>query len=72
MKRKLNDHGMPEEVSLEPKSKSPIPGFDSLGLEDHRLLQGIVGQKFSVPTAVQAKAIPFALQGKDILGEIKC
>ncbi|PWW77476.1 P-loop containing nucleoside triphosphate hydrolase protein [Tuber magnatum] len=41
--------------------------FAAFGL-DPRLLQGIAKQKFSLPTLVQAKAIPLALEGKDILG----
>lgn len=40
--------------------------FQSFGL-DARLLQAIVKLGFSHPTAVQAKAIPLALEGKDIL-----
>lgn len=65
-KRKLNEHDVPEEsgaASTEQNSQS----FDNLGL-DARLLQGIVRQKFSQPTPVQAQAIPLALEGKDILG----
>lgn len=41
--------------------------FQSLGL-DARLLQGIAKLGFANPTLVQAKAIPLALEGKDILG----
>jgi len=41
--------------------------FATFGL-DPRLLQGIAKQNFSHPTLVQAKAIPLALEGKDILG----
>ncbi|KAK8205232.1 ATP-dependent RNA helicase-like protein dbp9 [Phyllosticta capitalensis] len=68
-KRKLNEHDVPEEsgaVSTEQNSQS----FDNLGL-DARLLQGIVRQKFSQPTPVQAQAIPLALEGKDILARSK-
>lgn len=41
--------------------------FAAFGL-DPRLLQGIAKQNFSYPTLVQAKAIPLALEGRDILG----
>jgi ATP-dependent RNA helicase DDX56/DBP9 len=41
--------------------------FASLGL-DPRLLQGVAKLGFANPTLVQAKAIPLALEGKDILG----
>ena len=41
--------------------------FAAFGL-DPRLLQGIAKQNFSHPTLVQAKAIPLALEGRDILG----
>jgi ATP-dependent RNA helicase DDX56/DBP9 len=41
--------------------------FDKLGLEP-RLLQSIVKQKFSSPTPIQARAIPLALEGKNIIG----
>lgn len=71
VKRKLNEHDVPEDaevVAASTQSAQPSqPSFDNLGL-DARLLQGIVRQKFSTPTPVQAKAIPLALEGKDILG----
>lgn len=41
--------------------------FDKLGLEP-RLLQSIVKQKFPSPTLIQARAIPLALEGKNIIG----
>ena len=40
--------------------------FDSLGLTP-LLLRGIRDQRWVVPTGVQAKAIPLALEGKDLL-----
>jgi ATP-dependent RNA helicase DDX56/DBP9 len=63
MKRKLNDNDIPEVVEPE---IAPEETFASLGLEP-RLLRGIRDQKWSTPTGVQAKAIPLALEGKDIL-----
>ena len=66
MKRKLNDSDVPTEVTAALATKADS-AFADLGLEP-RLLQAIVQQKFSKPTLVQSKAIPLALEGKDILG----
>ena len=44
--------------------------FKSLGL-DTRILQGIAKLGFAHPTAVQAKAVPLALEGRDILARAK-
>ncbi|KAK9365927.1 P-loop containing nucleoside triphosphate hydrolase protein [Lipomyces kononenkoae] len=44
--------------------------FESLGL-DQRLLQAISRQQFERPTLVQAKAIPLAFEGKDIIARAK-
>ncbi|KAF1964355.1 DEAD-domain-containing protein [Bimuria novae-zelandiae CBS 107.79] len=72
-KRKLNEHDVPE--ASEPSSPSAPANektteeqatFSSFGLEA-RLLRGIKEQKWAAPTAVQAQAIPLALEGKDIL-----
>jgi hypothetical protein len=50
------------------KSRSGgAPSFSSYGL-DARILQALAKQNFAAPTPVQAKAIPLALEGKDILG----
>ena len=72
MKRKLNADVVPEvatngdgEVSSQPRA-----AFSALGL-DSRLLQAVNREKFSTPTPVQAKAIPLALGGKDVLGMLK-
>lgn len=75
MKRKLNEHDVPEEAISPPKpfassaqsSNAAVTSFDDLGL-DSRLLQAVAQEKYSVPTPVQAKAIPLALEGRDILG----
>jgi len=81
MKRKLNDQDIPEvaeavtdvETEVEEKvdeveKKTPTAKtFAELGL-DARLLQAINKEKFAAPTPVQARAIPLALSGKDILG----
>src|SRR5665811_1070505 len=41
--------------------------FENLGL-DERLLKGVKAMGYSVPTPIQEKAIPVALEGKDIVG----
>lgn len=47
---------------------SSVPvSFESLGLSP-ALLQGLANAKFSEPTPIQAKAIPAALEGRDVLG----
>jgi len=82
MKRKLNERDVPEVVTelegkpeeqkksekLE-KPKKTASAFSDLGL-DPRLLQAITKEKFATPTQVQAKAIPLALAGKDVLGAL--
>ncbi len=41
--------------------------FDALGL--HRVLaKSLAHMKYDTPTPIQAKAIPFALQGRDVMG----
>lgn len=64
MKRKLNEHDVPEVA--EPLVNAPETTFASFDLEP-RLLRGIRDQRWNTPTPVQAKAIPLALEGKDIL-----
>ncbi|KAI9742638.1 MAG: ATP-dependent DNA/RNA helicase [Claussenomyces sp. TS43310] len=69
MKRKLDSNDVPvaiSETNAEPKENS----FTSLGL-DSRVLQGIAKQNFEKPTPVQVKAIPLAIQGRDILARAK-
>jgi len=72
MKRKLNDNDVPEEVTstsgVKEAGTSSAPSFEALGL-DARLLQAIATEKYATPTPVQAKAIPLALEGRDILGQ---
>ncbi len=41
--------------------------FSGFGLPS-KILQALARMQFKTPTAVQAKAIPFALEGRDILG----
>ena len=41
--------------------------FSKLGLND-RLVQGILATGYTAPTAIQSRAIPAALAGKDVIG----
>ena len=66
MKRKLDDDHIPT-VDNPTITSNKSSNFNAFGL-DPRLLQAIAQQNFSVPTLVQSKAIPLALEGKDILG----
>lgn len=66
MKRKLDANDVP---SPEPNSGDvQEPDFEALNL-DPRVCQALIKEKFTKPTLVQAKAIPLALEGKDILGK---
>lgn len=66
MKRKLNEDDVPTAASVS-KIENHASSFSTLGL-DSRLLQAVAKENFSSPTLVQARAIPLALEGKDILG----
>ncbi|KAL8905121.1 MAG: hypothetical protein Q9207_002822 [Kuettlingeria erythrocarpa] len=65
MKRKLDQDGVPAPAVLS-REQQPEPTFKTFGL-DPRLLQATVKEGFNSPTLVQTKAIPLALEGKDIL-----
>ena len=75
MKRKLNENDVPEEVASSNEAKdagtTSASTFEGLGL-DARLLQAVASEKYAAPTPVQAKAIPLALEGRDILGQYPC
>ncbi|KAI5362380.1 putative helicase, P-loop containing nucleoside triphosphate hydrolase [Septoria linicola] len=71
MKRKLNEHDVPEPATSKGDAKSPAKStFASLNL-DARLLQSVNKQQFSTPTLVQSKTIPLALARKDVLARAK-
>ena len=55
MKRKLNEHDVPEAVA---------PTFAGLGI-DNRILP-----QFIAPTAIQSQAIPAILNGKHVIGSL--
>lgn len=70
MKRKLdaNDIPSPDVAEGTDKKDTEDVDFETLNL-DPRLRQALIKEKFTKPTLVQAKAIPLALEGKDILGK---
>ena len=82
MKRKLSAEAIPTSamdtnaVEIETPNTKDVSStthnlsFSTLGL-DSRLLQAIAEENFSSPTPIQEKAIPIALQGKDILARSK-
>lgn len=81
MKRKLNENDVPTSAAPEADKQSAnaetttTPAedeatFADLGL-DARLVQAVAQQKFLKPTLVQRKAIPLALDGKDVLCKAK-
>ncbi|KAG9246726.1 P-loop containing nucleoside triphosphate hydrolase protein [Calycina marina] len=69
MKRKLDENDVPIPTSQVEEAKKEA-SFSDLGL-DSRLLQGILKQNFHTPTPVQSKAIPLALEGRDVLARAK-
>ncbi|CAL3970680.1 unnamed protein product [Diplocarpon coronariae] len=71
MKRKLDANDVPAPApATELEGKKEDTTFAGLGL-DSRLLQGIAKENFQTPTLVQSKAIPLALEGRDILARAK-
>lgn len=66
MKRKLNQDDAPVADSSSIPSQR-FPAFEILDL-DPRLLQAVAKEGFSTPTLVQSKAIPLAIEGKDLFG----
>lgn len=69
MKRKLDVNDVPVPTGEVGGKKEQVT-FTSLGL-DARLLQAIAKSNFQAPTPVQAKAIPLALDGRDVLARAK-
>ncbi|RAH83264.1 ATP dependent RNA helicase [Aspergillus japonicus CBS 114.51] len=80
MKRKLDANDVPSPEGAETTSETQTEtqttpevkdaDFETLNL-DPRLRQALIKEKFTKPTLVQAKAIPLALAGKDILARAK-
>ena len=76
MKRKLDENDEPSVFAETDKAGDSQPEaeaeltFADLGL-DPRLIQAIAKQTFQKPTLVQHKAIPLAIDGKDVLAKAK-
>jgi hypothetical protein len=70
MKRKLDANDVPSTEVAEEKERKVADNtdFENLNL-DPRLRQALIKEQFTKPTPVQSKAIPLALEGKDILGK---
>lgn len=66
MKRKLDANDVPSTEAAEGDDSNDF-SFENLDL-DPRLRQALIKENYTKPTLVQAKAIPLALEGKDILG----
>ncbi|KAH8727759.1 P-loop containing nucleoside triphosphate hydrolase protein [Phaeosphaeriaceae sp. PMI808] len=65
-KRRASDASQNEPASQTAPLTAAAASFADFELEP-RLLRGIRDQRWSSPTAIQSKAIPLALQGRDIL-----
>ncbi len=71
MKRKLDANDEPATAQQpDAKSSEKKASFSDFGL-DPRLVQAIAQEKYREPTLVQSKAIPLALEGKDVLAKAK-
>lgn len=72
MKRKLdaNDEPAAAQEAAAAKPQEQKSSFADFGL-DPRLVQAIAHEKYREPTLVQSKAIPLALEGKDVLAKAK-
>ncbi|KAJ5467819.1 HelicaseC-terminal [Penicillium sp. IBT 31633x] len=68
MKRKLDANDVPSSKATGAEDEEL--DFEALNL-DPRLRQALIKEKFTKPTLVQSKAIPLALEGKDILARAK-
>lgn len=77
MKRKHTetDDSAPKEEKRakiqEPQPAAKELTFSDLGL-DTRLVQGVAAESFKDPTPVQQRAIPLALDGKDVVAKAPC
>ena len=47
--------------------QQPMPSFSQLGLDDN-ILKALDEKGYSAPTRIQADAIPFLLEGRDLIG----
>lgn len=58
---------MASDASIPTPEEQPSKSFDDLGLSDE-LLRAVKDAGYEKPTPIQAKAIPYVLMGRDILG----
>ena len=47
--------------------ESPTTGFDALNLSEP-ICRAVRGEKYDTPTPIQQKAIPYRIEGRDLLG----
>ncbi len=52
---------------MTPQTTTPPPGFYGLGIAP-KLLEILDRNKYTIPTPIQQKAIPIAIEGKDVMG----
>lgn len=52
---------------MTPQTTTPPPGFYGLGIAP-KLLAILDRNKYTIPTPIQQKAIPIAIEGKDVMG----
>ena len=52
---------------MTPETTTPPPGFYGLGIAP-KLLEILDRNKYTIPTPIQQKAIPIAIEGKDVMG----
>jgi ATP-dependent RNA helicase DDX56/DBP9 len=75
MKRKLDQNDRPTSVADAEKPGSGTEASEELSFPDFgldpRLLQAVAKESFEKPTLVQRKAIPLALDGRDVLCKAK-
>ena len=75
MKRKLDQNDRPTSVADAEKPGSGAEASEELSFPDFgldpRLLQAVAKESFEKPTLVQRKAIPLALDGRDVLCKAK-
>lgn len=64
---KLESKSNKDEISIEESSKPKFENFSQLNLIPE-LLEACQEMKFEKPTPIQAEAIPYGLQGRDLIG----
>jgi len=52
---------------MSPQTQATGTGFNGLGIAP-KLLESLERNNYSEPTPIQSKAIPIAIEGKDVIG----